>query len=166
MDIIELPSHLLEGSDIDSRWATGPFLKIKLMPPKAKGKRFEEIAENIFKLRKFDVSKAQNTQHDRIVNGSKWEIKGSTVTKGTDDGFSFLQIRPSQDYDFLILETLWFDGRIQFFKIPKSDINLLIERKVFVKQHGGNKAQSGTYSYNGPITPFQEYFMFEYKVIA
>jgi hypothetical protein len=44
MNNIILPPNLLLGSEIDPRWASGPFLDIKLMPAKAKGKRFEQIA--------------------------------------------------------------------------------------------------------------------------
>jgi len=161
---IVLNSSLLSGAEIDPRWSNGPFLGIKLMPAKAKGKRFEEIAQSIFEMIGLTVTKPTNSDHDRIVDGKKFEIKGSTITKGSEDCFSFLQIRPAQDYQFLILETFWFDGTIQYYKIPKTEINLLIEKGVFKKQHGGNKAESGTFCYVGNLSPFSEYFWFERKV--
>lgn len=162
---ITLAPELLAGSDIDERWNDGPFLAIKLMPAKAKGKRFEQIAEYVFKSRGHAVAKPTNSDHDRIVDGAKYEIKGSTVTKGSDDTFSFLQVRPAQDYDFLILETFWFDGTIQYHRIPKADLKSMIDAKVFAKQHGGNKAESGTFCYNGNLAPFSEYFWFSVKVL-
>ena len=164
MNTITLSSDLLTGSEIDPRWNDGPFIGIKLMPPKAKGKRFEQIAESILCGLKHKVEKPKSSDHDRIVDGWKAEFKGSTITKGTDDTFSFLQIRPAQDYDFLIFEAFWFDGSIKFYKIPKSSIQSLIDAGVFKKQHGGNKAESGTYCYNGNLNPFDNYFWFEVKV--
>lgn len=161
---ITLPSELLAGSDVDPRWADGPFLGIKLMPAKAKGKRFEQIAQAVFKSRGHTIEKPQNSDHDRIVDGQKFEIKGSTITKNTDDVFSFLQIRPSQDYDVLILETFWFDGTVKYYRMPKDHIQTFIDNKVFKKQHGGNKAESGTYCYNGNMAPFESYFWFSVVV--
>ena len=161
---IVLSPDLLAGSDIDPRWATGPFMGIKLMSAKGKGKRFEQIASSVFTCRGMQVSRAINSDHDRIVDGRKFEIKGSTITKGTDDVFSFLQIRPAQDYEFLILETFWFDGTIMYHRIPKSDIALLIDRRVFKPQHGGSRGNSGTFCYNGDLTPFQQYAWFNVVV--
>lgn len=161
---ITLDKHLLVGSDIDPRWSSGPFTGIKLMPAKAKGKRFEQIAESILVKRQHLVEKPVNSDHDRIVDGYKFEIKGSTITKDTDDVFSFLQIRPAQDYDFLILETFWFDGTIKFFKLDKATVSSMVEKRIFKPQHGGNNGNSGTFCYNGNLTPFAQYFWFEVKV--
>jgi len=164
MNEITLENHLLEGNEIDRRWFQGPFSAIKILPPKAKGKRFEQIAEFLFRKNNLDVKKPESSDHDRIVNGEKFEIKGSTITKGTDDTFSFLQIRPKQDYDYLIFETLWFDGTIKFYKISKNDVLEMVNNKVFKKQHGGKKSESGTFAYNGTMQIFEKYFWFELKV--
>ena len=158
---VSLDNNLLGANDIDPRWATSPFFNLKTLAPKGKGKRFEQIAESIFRQRGFDIKKPTNTDHDRIVDGAKFEVKGSTITKGTDDCFSFLQIRPAQDYDYLVLETFWFDGTIKFHKIPKADIAGLIANRTFVPQHGGNKGNSGTFIYNGNLEPFEPWFWFE-----
>jgi hypothetical protein len=161
---VRLSPELLSGSDIDPRWSTGPFALLKLMPAKAKGKRFEQIAESVFLASGHKVEKAVNSDHDRIVNGKKYEIKGSTITKGTDDTFSFLQIRPAQDYDFLIFETFWFDGTMKFFKIDKETVHKLVQNKIFKPQHGGNIGNSGTFCYNGNLDPFDDFFWFSVKV--
>lgn len=160
----QLSAGLLEGATIDPRWAAGPFMGIKLMPAKAKGKRFEEIAEELFQKRGHAVNKPVSSDHDRIVDGEKIEIKGSTITRGSDDCFSFLQIRPAQDYDHLVLETFWFDGTIQFFKIPKASVVSMIEQGIFKKQHGGNRAESGTFCYNGNLIPFQGFHWFTVQI--
>lgn len=161
---VNLDKNLLGANDIDPRWATSPFFNLKTLAPKGKGKRFEQIAEAIFRDHGLDIKKPTNTDHDRIVDGAKFEVKGSTITKGSNDCFSFLQIRPAQDYDYLVLETFWFDGTIKFHRIPKADIAGLIANRTFVPQHGGNKGNSGTFCYNGDLTPFEPWFWFEVQV--
>lgn len=161
---ITLKEELLQGIEVDPRWASGPFLALKLMPAKAKGKRFEQIAEAVLTVQGHRVEPPLNTDHDRQVDGKKYEIKGSTITKGSEDVFSFLQIRPAQDYEYLLLETFWFDGTIKYHRIPKDTVIAFIELGVFKSQHGGNKGHSGTYCYNGDLTPFQSHFWFEVKV--
>jgi hypothetical protein len=162
---MKLPIVLLEDSAIDPRWMTGPFANLKSLSAKTKGKRFEEIAHYILNSKNFIVDIPENSDHDRVVNGSKFEIKGSTVTKGSDDCFSFLQIRPDQDYDTLLLETFWFDGTIKFFKLDKYVVMEMIQSGLFKKQHGGNKADSRTFCYNGTMKPFEQYFFFEVKIV-
>lgn len=164
MNTISLDPNLLGADGIDPRWRSSPFFHLKTLAPRGKGSRFEKIAEAIFKGRGLSVKKATSTDHDRIVNGDKFEIKGSTITMGSDDCFSFLQIRPSQDYDYLVLETFWFDGTVKFHRIPKADLQGFIDRNVFVPQHGGRRGNSGTFIYNGNLEPFADYFWFEVQV--
>lgn len=161
---MKLPENFLGQSLVDSRWRDGPFYNLKMLSAKTKGKRFEEIAEFCFSARGLNVEKAISTDHDRIVSGEKFEVKGSTITKNSDDRFSFLQIRPDQDYQFLILETFWFDGKICFYKIPKKEVMIMIEANLLKKQHGGSKSNSRTYCYNGNMTPFKDYFWFEVQI--
>jgi len=161
MTEINLPPELLAANDIDPRWNQGPFADLKRLPAKAKGKRFEQIAQRVFESRGHAVGRATNKDHDRLVDGHKYEIKGSTITKGSNDCFSFLQIRPVQDYDFLVLETFWFDGSIRYYRLDKPQINNLITDGTFVPQHGGRKGNSGTFSYNGNLRPFDSYYWFE-----
>ena len=47
--------------------------------------------------------------------------------------------------------TIDFD-EIHLYKMSKEEVMKAIEDKVIKKQHGGNKASSGTFCYNGPIT--------------
>lgn len=161
---MKLPTEFLDESSTDQRWLSGPFYNLKMLSAKTKGKRFEQIAQYIFEQKGLIVEKASNTDHDRIVSEKKLEVKGSTITKGSDDCFSFLQIRPDQDYDFLVLETFWFDGTIKFFKLSKEIVLNMIDTNLFKKQHGGNKAESRTFCYNGNMTPFENYFWFQVKI--
>ena len=160
MRTVALAPELLSGDDLDPRWATGPFLGLKVLPPKAKGKRYEQIASRILAEYSHDVQPAINSDHDRVIDGVKHEIKGSTVTKNTDDWFSFLQVRPAQDYESLLLVCLWFDGRVDFYRLNKTSIKDLIEQRIFKPQHGGSRGNSGTFCYNGNMKPFSEFFWF------
>jgi len=161
---MKLPNEFLDESLIDQRWSLGPFYNLKMLSAKTKGKRFEQIAQFIFEQKGLIVEKAKNTDHDLIVSGKKLEVKGSTITKDTDDCFTFLQIRPDQEYDFLVLETFWFDGAIKFFKISKEKVLDMIDAKLFKKQHGGNKAKSRTFCFNGNMNQFEDYFWFQVKI--
>jgi hypothetical protein len=161
---LQLPVSFLSDSPIDSRWFAGPFYNLKMLSAKTKGKRFEQIAQFVFESRCLVVDSPDSSDHDRIVSGEKLEVKGSTITRGTDDCFSFLQIRPDQDYDFLVLETFWFDGTIQFHKISKETVIKMIGLGIFKKQHGGNKAESRTFCYNGNMLPFSDHYWFDVKI--
>lgn len=157
---MKLDSSLLLGAEIDPRWYNGPFFSLKLLPAKAKGKRFEQIIHAVLENRGHKVSKSTSTEFDRMIDDNRVEIKGSTITKNTNDKFSFLQIRPNQDYQYLMFVSFWFDGTIKVHRIPKSEIDTFIDNKVFKKQHGGNAVESGTYCYNGNLDIFEKYFWF------
>ena len=50
----------------------------------------------------------------------------------------------------MIFMTIDFD-HIRLYELDKEEIMDRIMSGVFKKQHGGNKANSGTWCYNGPI---------------
>ena len=117
------------------------------MHAKQKGKRYEEITECVVRKLGHIVSKPINTDHDRIIDGFKVEIKGSTLNKNTDN-FSFLQIRPDQDYDKLYF-TMCYPNELVIMEMSKEQVLKNIQNGIFKKQHGGNKAESRTYLYYG-----------------
>lgn len=145
-----IDTELLTEDIIDPRWESSPYYKLKLMKAKQAGSRYEKIAKNILEKLGHNVEKPTSTDHDCIVDGKKMELKGSMVNKGTDDRFSFLQIRPAQDYEVIGFLCIYFD-RVEFHTMTKDEVLAKIEQGVFGKQHGGNKANSGTYCYNGAI---------------
>jgi hypothetical protein len=162
MDIVSLPTVLLEEEAIDFRWDNSPFKNLKKMGAKQKGKRFEMIVKHLL-----NGNDRSNTDNDMVLSSDmigSHEIKGSTVTKGYDDHFSFLQIRPLQSYDFLTLACFYFDGRIDIYTIPKGDVVQMINDNVFKKQHEGGKGKGSTYCYNGNMNLFKKYLFREYKV--
>lgn len=143
--------ELLTKEDIDPRWLDSPFLNLKRLKAKQAGARYEQVTESILTQLGYDVKSPINSDHDRIVNGTKTEMKGSMLTKSKKDGiFSFLQIRPDQDYQQVIFTVFYFDS-VQMFMMDKDTINKKIEEGVFKKQHGGNKGKSRTFCYNGTI---------------
>ena len=125
---------LLTEDIIDPRWETSRFYKLKLMKAKQAGKRYEQIISSILANSGQTVEKPLNTDHDRIINGKKKEMKGSMITKGTDDWFSFLQIRPAQDYDSIIFMAIYFD-KVLLFELTKEEVQDRIDSGLFKKQH-------------------------------
>ena len=85
-----------------------------------------------------------------VIDGLDTEIKGSMITKGSDDKFSFLQIRPKQSYDQVLFLAIGFD-RIELYTMTKAEVLDAIEAGIFKPQHGGKKGNSGTYCYNGTM---------------
>ena len=148
MNLIEMiDPMLLEPEDRDVRYDNSPFKNIKAMGAKQKGKYYELITENVMSQMGYSVSKPVNTDHDRIIDGVKTEIKGGTLNKGTEV-FSFLQIRPDQDYDELVF-TMCYPQKLVMMKMTKEQVMNHVASGVFKKQHGGNKGNSGTYCYYG-----------------
>lgn len=140
------PKLLTEGTE-DARYVDSPFRYLKQLHAKQKGKRYEEITESVLKRIGYKVSKPESTDYDRIVDGEKVEIKGSTLNKGTDN-FSFLQIRPNQDYDLMYF-SMFYPNEFVIMAMTKEQIKENIDKKVFKNQHGGKKGNSGTYCYYG-----------------
>lgn len=145
LDII--PSELLESTAIDERYRDSPFRNLKTLPPKVKGSRYESITEIILRDLGFEVLSPKNTDHDRIVDGEKCEIKGSMLNKNSDV-FSFLQIRPDQEYDKIVF-TLIYPHDILILEMDKSKAIENIDKGHFKKQHGGDKSESRTFMFYG-----------------
>lgn len=146
--------ELLQEEPEDPRYMTSPFRKLKNLLPKQKGSRYEKITECILRGMGYEVERATNTEYDRRINGCQVEIKGSMLIKDSEK-FTFLQIRPDQDY-----EEIWFvmlyPFRVEIWKLNKSQVRTLCDAKVFQRQHGGQNADSGTYCYYGNENTLRE----------
>jgi hypothetical protein len=142
--------ELISGDIMDPRWDDSPYFLLKCMKAKQAGSRYEKIVEAIYSNAGETVEAPTSTDHDRIINDEKVEIKGSMITKGSDDKFSFLQIRPAQEYDKVVFLAIYFD-KIHLYEMTKEQILEAIENGTFKKQHGGKKANSGTYCFNGSM---------------
>lgn len=145
LDLVD-PALLKEEQE-DARYEKSPFRQLKKLLPKQKGGRYENITECVMRKLGYTVEKPLSTDHDRIINGKKVEIKGSTLNKNTDH-FSFLQIRPDQDYESMYF-VMFYPNELVIMEMTKDVVLENIRNGKFKKQHGGNKAQSGTYLYYG-----------------
>lgn len=145
LDLID--KYLLVAEEDDPRYADSPFVHLKRLSAKQKGKRYELITECALKSLGYDVQKPNSTDYDRIVDGFTCEFKGSTLNKNSHN-FSFLQIRPKQEYDKIIF-SMFYPSEFIMMEMSKDVVLINIDDKIFKKQHGGNKASSDTYLYYG-----------------
>lgn len=143
---------------INKKWDGGPFKNLPYYHAKQFGSIGEKIVETILSALNYDVARPNSTQYDRIINDRKTEFKCSRINGMSDDRFSFLQIRPEQTYDDLLLCTFWFDGMVKIYKLSKTDIKEFIKLGIFKKQHEGKKGKGSTYSYNGNMDLFAKFF--------
>ena len=142
--------NLITADIMDPRWEDSPFFKLKCMKAKQAGSRYEKIVENIYINAGREVAAPTSTEYDRIIDGLDTEIKGSMITKGSDNKFSFLQIRPKQSYDQVLFLAIGFET-ITLYTMTKAEVLEAIEAGIFKPQHGGKKGNSGTYCYNGTM---------------
>jgi hypothetical protein len=142
-----IDKELLAQEPEDPRYINSPFRFLKQLHAKQAGKRYEAITECVLKALGYTVSKATSTDHDRTINNSMVEMKGSCLNKGTNH-FSFLQIRPNQEYDEIMF-SMFYPDELVIMTLSKEQVLQAIEQGVFKSQHGGKKGNSGTYSYYG-----------------
>lgn len=137
----------LKQEPIDQRYKDSPFRHLKMMAPRGKGSRFEKIAKSVFEKLGKNVTRATSSDHDAIIDFQKAEIKGSTLIRNKNM-FSFLQIRPDQDYDIIVF-VMAYPHELKMITMSKSVVVKNIENGTFLKQHGGSKANSRTFLYYG-----------------
>lgn len=154
IDVSLIDKKLLVPEDRDTRYDNSVFVHIKAMAAKQKGKYYELMTENILQKMEFSVEKPKSTDYDRIVNGQRSEIKGSCLMKNTDK-FTFLQIRPNQDYDQLIFSMFYPNG-VYLMVMDKKTIQKNVDNGTFKKQHGGKKGDGLTYLYYGNEVTLKE----------
>lgn len=126
-------------------WKGSPFEWILSIPSRSKGAYGEKLVQELFRLNGFDVKRPKfGSDHDRVINGHRIEIKMSTLW--TKNGqYTFQQIR-DQEYDYLICLGL-SPSEAHGWLIPKSEV--YIGREGVSSQHGG-KAGRDTLWLNFP----------------
>jgi hypothetical protein len=140
------PALLAEGLP-DTRYDESPFRNLKTLGPRTKGTRFENITIALMQQLGHSYKKRIGTDNDAVFDEVCYEIKGSLLGRDHNK-FTFLQIRPDQNYD-AILFSMFYPHRVILMTMDKSTVIKNISSKIFKKQHGGAKANSGTYSYYG-----------------
>lgn len=109
-------------------WRDSPFKWMLTLGPKVKGAIGEKAVEKWLSKYGFDVKKPESSEHDRIVNGHKIEVKMSMMW---DNGtIRFSQIR-DQDYEYAVLVG-YEPHDVKMWIVPKA---LAVE--LTVPQHGG-----------------------------
>lgn len=96
------------------------FYPLKQLSSKKKGTRMEQLVEDIFKAEDNDVQPAGNKDWDRLINGSKVEIKGSFLWAESSE-FRWQQIRVNQGYEY-ILFLAFYPDRLDMFWADKATI--------------------------------------------
>jgi len=155
-----IPNYLSYDDVINNRdvdpYADSKFKPIRNMTSKRKGRFFEVLTEEyVDKELGFKVSKPENTDHDTVINGKKVEIKGSFrwVVDGVLTHFRWQQIRPSQDYEYMIFLAL-DPLKCEFYCGEKQEIADFVtiqdeHGNYPYNQHGGMTVNSGTYRIDG-----------------
>lgn len=128
------------------------FYALKSSSSKKKGAYFEKIYQEYMESKGCVVQKPKNSDHDRIVDNRKKEIKGSFLWEGGSH-FRWQQIRPAQDYDDVVFVAIYPD-RIEFYEAEKEVVRAAVEvqndkGEWIHNQHGGKKKNSGTFFLDG-----------------
>ena len=142
-----LDPKLLAEDVQDTRYANSPFRALKTLGPKVRGARYEKITIALMKALGHDYGKRTSTDSDARFDGVEFEIKGSMLGKNSDQ-FSFLQIRPNQNYDSLMF-TMLYPDRVVIMTMTKDQVKHNVEQNVFKKQHEGKTGLGATYCYYG-----------------
>ena len=147
--------NIINNRDIDP-YADSQFKPIKDMTSKRKGRFFELLTEEyVDRELKMTVSKPKNTEHDTVINGKKVEIKGSFrwVVDGELKHYRWQQIRPSQDYEYIVFLAL-DPNKCRFYCGSKQEISDFVSIQDSngnypYNQHGGVGVNSGTFMIQG-----------------
>ena len=98
------------------------------------------------------VEKPRNSDHDRITDGRKKEIKGSFLW-GDGTHFRWQQIRPDQDYNDVVFIAVYPD-RLEIYEADKETVRSAVEVQDkngnwVYNQHGGKRVNSGAFFLDG-----------------
>lgn len=116
-------------------WRGSPFEWLLSVPSRSKGAYGEKFVAELFRANDFEVKKPlSGTDHDRVINGHRIEIKLSTSWAGSDS-YTFQQIR-DQDYDYVLCLGI-SPQDAHCWVVPKSEIQ--IGKSGVSHQHGGQR---------------------------
>ena len=169
--ITTFTTHTKALAEIEKcHYRNSAFQIYKHMSSKKKGAAFEAIVQEYCTQLGYTVTKPENSDHDRIINGKKVEIKGSMLWSGTNTHFRWQQLRPAQDYDVVVFLAI-FPDRIEFYGATKDDVknNLEVQNENgewLYNQHGGKKVNSGTFFLDSIGTNIPDWFTSIDEVLA
>ena len=101
---VERLASIAEGVEVDfppdeGEWSHSPFGWIKQRESRTRGKIFETLVTEWLVSQGITVGNSPDSKADRIIEGARAEIKGSTLWKA--GYYKFQQIR-DQDYEFVV----------------------------------------------------------------
>lgn len=150
-ELIDLVDFSLISESFDPRYEGSKFEDYKKLGAKQKGAVSEKMLSVILAALGYKVESPLNSDHDRIVNGEKIEMKTATLVKDTEEKLSFLQIRPDQDLERYLMTAI-LPNSLEMYWIEKEKILELIEEGSVRPQHGGKRGNSGTYCWYPSLT--------------
>ena len=136
--------------DKDKKWRGSPFAWVRACASSQKGKIGEKVISAYLKDRNFNVEPSPDREADRLINGQRVEIKTSLLwIKGL---YKFQQMRPTQNYDFIIcLGISPFD--VHCWVISKQTLIERIESGDIKYQHSGKKGTDTAWLSVKPAEP-------------
>lgn len=134
--------------NLPARWLNSPALMLKRLLPKQKGAFMEAFCKQVLASRGASITDRLSPQHDFLMDGQKVELKGSTETVKLQDEYTLLQIRPTDDYDLLMV-ILFSPESFTIAALSKPQLQKCIAQGLFYKQHGGARGDGYTYGFNG-----------------
>lgn len=122
---------------VSEEWLESPFSWVLKIPSRSKGAYGELFVAELFRASGFDVKRPKSgSDHDRVINGHRIEIKMSTRwTKNAQ--YKFQQIR-DQEYDYLLCLGI-SPNEAHCWVIPKAEVHL--GREGVSNQHGGKEGK-------------------------
>lgn len=132
-----------------ARWDDSPFKWVLSLPSRTKGAIGEKLIQEFFRDNGFEVLRpVKGTDHDRVINGHRVEIKMSTLWSDGDQ-YVFQQIR-NQEYDVCLCVGI-SPSKIHCWLIPKEQ--LVTDKEGFGPQHGGSKGKDTKWLHIDPDQP-------------
>lgn len=133
-------------------YADSPFRDLLALPSKSKGAEMERLVEEFMVKTGHTVGKPTSSDHDRIIDGVKTEIKGSSRWGGGNGklDYRWQQIRLDEDYEQVIWLAIDHD-EIRLWSTAKTDLQALDGSNgialpagcSFTQQHDPNGVKSG-----------------------
>jgi hypothetical protein len=124
-----------KSGSLSDPWIGSPFQWLLAIPSRSKGAYGEKFVSELFRVNGFTVLKPiSGTDHDRVIEGHRIEIKLSTVWSKAPI-FKFQQIR-DQAYDYVLCIGI-APHSASCWVIPKWEFN--VDKEGVAHQHGGVK---------------------------
>lgn len=133
----------------DTSWAGSPFAWLTAWPSsRTRGAVFESVVHRWCEGMGLRVERAKDGDADRVINGRRFEIKGSTAWGAA---YKFQQLR-DQDYDAVIcLGVSPFDAHC--WMIPKGEILARWAAGEIRSRHGGRRGRDTAWLWIDPNAP-------------